>query len=271
MSLADAQLHGADLRYGIDRTALTPEVARCVRELAPDTATFDFLDRQWHTGHSRARWLAHGVLRACCSHFTTNALLGTYRLHLLSSPQWAALLGPHHPGRLLDVGAGVGDVTRELARSFGDVLAVETSNALVRRLRQLDIPAVRADLTIDTVPDAPYDAVALLNVLDRCARPLSLLHHVVDALTPGGRLIVSMPLPYSPIWFAGPRPTDPKERLPLGKGSWEAQAGLLVERVLGPAGLELEVLSRAPYLSEGDRHVAFYELDAVVAVARRVG
>jgi SAM-dependent methyltransferase len=270
VSLADPELRGADLRYAIDRAALSPEVARCVRELAPDAATFDFLDRQRHAGHSRARWMAHGLLRACCSHFTTNALLGTYRLHLLSSAQWASLLGPRHPGRLLDVGAGVGDVTRELARSFGAVLAVETSNALVRRLHQLDIAAVRADLTVDAVPGAPYDAVALLNVLDRCARPLSLLHRVVDTLAPDGRLIVSMPLPYSPIWFAGPRPTDPKERLPLGKGTWEAQAGLLVERVLEPAGLELEVLSRAPYLSEGDRHVAFYELDAVVAVTRRI-
>lgn len=270
MSLADRELHGAALRYGIDDAALDPAVARCIRQLAPDAVTFDFLERQWLADHSRLRWMAHGVLRGCCSHFTTNALLRTYRLHLLSSGQWEALLGPRHPGRLLDVGAGMGDVTRQLARSFGSVLAVETSNALVRRLREHDLPAVRADLTEDPVPGAPYDAVSLLNVLDRCARPLTLLANVTAALAPEGRLIASMPLPYTPLWFAGPRAAVPKERLPLGKGSWEQQAGLLVERVLEPAGLALEVLSRAPYLSEGDRHEAFYELDAVVVVARRV-
>jgi SAM-dependent methyltransferase len=266
---AEPDLTGAELRYAIDRSRLEPAVARCVRELAPDEATFAFLRRQADAHHSRARWLAHGVVRACCSHFTTNALLGTYRLHLLSGAQWEALLGPRHPGRLLDVGAGVGDVTRELARSFGAVRAVETSGALVRRLREHGIDAVRADLTRHDVPDTPYDAVALLNVLDRCARPLTLLHRVVDALVPDGRLLLSMPLPYTPLWFSGPRPAAPKERLPLGTGSWEAQAGRLVAEVLAPAGLELEVLSRAPYLSEGDRHVEFYELDAVVVVARR--
>lgn len=270
MTLTGTERHGAALQYGIDRTALPPEVARCVRELAADAATHAFLERQLAADHSRLRWAAHGLLRACCSHFTTNALLGTYRLHLLSAAQWGTLLGGPHPGRLLDVGAGVGDVTVELAASFGSVLAVETSNALVRRLRERGVEATRADLTTQPVPGGPYDAVALLNVLDRCARPLTLLHHVVGALAPGGRLILSMPLPYSPVWFAGPRPAAPKERLPLGKGSWERQAALLVERVLEPAGLRLEVLSRAPYLSEGDRHYDFYELDAVVVVARRV-
>lgn len=270
MTLTEGDVDGAALRYAIDTASLTPAVARCVRPLYADDDTLAFLDRQRGAGHSRLRWAAHGLLRTCCSHFTTNALLGTYRLHLLSAAQWATLLGPSAGGRLLDVGAGVGDVTRQLAPSFDDVLAVETSNALVRRLRELGIAAARADLTTHPVPGGPYDAVALLNVLDRCARPLTLLHRLVDALHVGGRLIVSMPLPYSPVWFSGPRPAEPRERLPLGKGSWERQAGLLVERVLEPAGLELEILSRAPYLSEGDRHYDFYELDAVVVVARRV-
>ena len=40
-------------------------------------------------------------------------------------------------------------------------------------------------------------------------------------------------------------------------------------RVLEPAGLELESVSRAPYLSEGDRSMAFYELDAAIVICRR--
>ena len=259
----------AELRYSIDRTSLGRDLACAVRELTPDAATFEFLDRQYAARHGRMRWAAHGVLRSCCSGFTANGLLGTYGLHLLSIAQWQQLLGPHRCGRLLDVGAGAGGVTRQLAASFASVTAVETSASLVRRLREEGIDARRADLTVAPVPDAPYDAVSLLNVLDRCARPRTLVGNLVDALVPGGRLIVAMPLPYHPMYYAGPRTLAPMQQLPLGRGSWEEQATLLVERVLGPLGLELEVLSRAPYLSEGDRHTVFYELDAVIAICRR--
>lgn len=272
MSLApDRELTGARLRYGIDASRLGPTLRPRVRTLAPDRATFEFLDRQAETHHGRLRWAAHTALRGCCSGFTVNGILGTYRLHLLSAGQWETVLGPQRGGRLLDVGAGVGGVTTELARSFRHVLAVETSGSLVRRLRADGIDAVRADLTDEPVPDGPYEAVALLNVLDRCARPRTLLANLVGALAPGGRLIVSIPLPYDPMHYAGPRPLHPVEELPLGKGTWEEQATLLVERVLWPLGLELESLSRAPYLSEGDRHATFYELDAAVVVCRRAG
>ena len=260
----------AELRYSIDRRQLGPGLAAVVRELTPDAATFDFLERQYVARHGRLRWAAHGVLRGCCSDFTVNGLLGTYRLHLLSALQWQALLGPERHGRLLDVGAGVGGVTRQLAASFTEVSAVETSTSLVRRLRDEGFAAWKADLTAAPVPGAPYDAIALLNVLDRCARPRTLVANLVDALVPGGRLVVAMPLPYRPVYYAGPRTSAPVQRLPLGQGTWEEQATLLVERVLQPLGLELEVLSRAPYLSEGDRHTVFYELDAVIAVCRRV-
>lgn len=267
MTTAHTPIVGAELRYAIDTARLSPTVAARVHPLAPDTATFDFLERQVLQHHSRLRWAAHAVLRGWCSDFTVNGLLGTYRLHLLSALQWQELLGTGH-GRLLDVGAGIGDVTRELMRSFDEVLAVETSASLVRRLKETGIPAVRADLTHTSVPDGPYDAIALLNVLDRCARPRTLLARLVAALRPGGRLIASMPLPYEPIHFNGRRTYEPAERLPLGRGSWEEQAELLVERVLTPAGLQLESLSRAPYLSEGDRSMPFYELDALVVVCR---
>jgi SAM-dependent methyltransferase len=268
MTTIDTVGIGAQLRYGIDRSKLDPALARRVWELAPDNATFDFLERQVAQHHGRLRWAAHAVLRGWCSDFTVNGLLGTYRLHLLSAGQWRSLLGGKG-GRLLDVGAGAGDVTAELARSFDDVMAVETSASLVHRLKTAGIPAVRCDVTTAPVPEGPHDAISLLNVLDRCARPRTMLTKLVNALGAGGRFIASMPLPYDPAHLSGPRVYEPAERLPLGCGTWEAQAQSLVEQVLEPAGLEVETLSRAPYLSEGDRSVPFYELDAVIVVCRR--
>ncbi len=268
MTAIDSVGIGAELRYGVDGARLSPRVAACVRELSPDGATFDFLERQVSQHQGRLKWAAHAVLRGWCSDFTVNGLLGTYRLHLLSALQWQSLLGAGN-GHLLDVGAGVGDVTAELMRAFDDVLAVETVASLVHRLKSAGIPAVRADLTHMAVPGAPYDAISLLNVLDRCGRPRTLLAKLVAALRPHGQLIVSMPLPYDPIHCNGRRTHEPSERLPLGRGPWEEQVELLVARVLEPAGLELESVSRAPYLSEGDRSMAFYELDAAIVICRR--
>jgi SAM-dependent methyltransferase len=261
---------GAGLVYSIDRSRLPPAIASRVVELTVDDDVTGFLARAVDRSPSRARLVARALVRPWCSDFAANALVDTYRLQLLSAAQWDRLLG-WCGGRLLDVGAGMGDVTLALAPCFDDVLAVETSAALVRRLRAAGLRAECRDLTTAPVPDAPYDAVALLNVLDRCARPRALLGSLRDAIVPDGRLIVSVPLPYDPVHYVGPRMTPPREPLRLGNGSWEHQAARLVERVLEPEGFALASLSRAPYLSEGDRQAPFYELDAAVLVLRCQG
>jgi hypothetical protein len=69
------------------------------------------------------------------SDYDANALLDFYAMHLLSTAQWHALLGPHAHGRLLDVGAGSGDVTASLAPLFDAVTTTEASRGMARRLR----------------------------------------------------------------------------------------------------------------------------------------
>jgi SAM-dependent methyltransferase len=121
------------------------------------------------------------------------------------------------------------------------------------------------DLADGPPDDAPYDTIALLNVLDRCARPRTLLSAALDALAPGGTLVVSMPLPYDPCWYDGPRTCDPLERLPLRALRWEA-AAVELARYLEAHGGEVRAMTRAPYLSGGDRHEPLYVLDALVMV-----
>jgi len=268
-----AELSAGSLAYDVDRARLGRQLAARFRQLGPDDHTIDFLRRQHAQRHGRARWLAHGVLRTVVSDFTVNAMLGTYRLHLLSSEQWGELLGTGSLGRLLDVGAGVGDVTRALAFHADEVLAVETTAPLVRRLAHAGIAAQLLDLAnpAAAVPKAPYDTIALLNVADRCAKPRTILQRLRESMAHDGRLIVSMPLPYSPMYYRGPRGFDPDEPLPIGRGSWESQARALVDNVLVPMDLHVEALTRVPYLSEGDRTVPFYALDAVVVVCRAGG
>jgi SAM-dependent methyltransferase len=242
-----------------------PLVGRFIA-LRADGATAEFLDRELARRHGRARWALHRLLLGFRSDFDVNGVLGTYALHLLSAEQWEQLLGPPQGGRLLDVGAGAGEVTRALAARFDEVIAVETSKPLLRRLRRAGVRAERADLTRDPVPEAPYDAIALLNVLDRCARPRTLLARACGALRPGGVLLVSVPLPYRPLHYRGGRVLDPDEPLRIGDGPWERQLGALVRDVIVPCGLEVEAWTRAPYLSGGDRHEPCYVLDAAVVV-----
>jgi protein-L-isoaspartate O-methyltransferase len=258
------------LAYDVDDARLGRELATRFRRFAPDDRTVEFLRRQHAERHGRARWLVHALLRTVVSDFTVNGMLGTYRLHLLSSGQWGELLGSGSLGRLLDVGAGVGDVTKALAAHADEVLAIETTAPLVRRLVEAGIAAQLLDIADANaaVPNAPYDTIALLNVADRCAKPRTILRRLRESMASDGRLIVSMPLPYSPMYYRGPRRFDPDEPLPIGRGSWESQARALVDDVLVPMDLRVEALTRVPYLSEGDRTVPFYALDAVVVVCR---
>jgi SAM-dependent methyltransferase len=253
------------LRYSIDRAAIGPSLADAVVVLDADDETLAFVAAELARPARRLRWLAHSFLRGVFTDYDVNGLLGTYRLFLLSSAQWATLVDGG--GRLLDVGAGSGDVTARMAPLFAVVNATETSRPMVRRLRRHGFVAHRVDISRAPAPGAPYDAVALLNVLDRSARPASLLAAARDSLADDGVLIVSVPLPIAPFYQRGARTLDPVEALPVAGTTWEAAARSLAEDVLVPSGFTVTRLTRAPYLSGGDRRAPFYELDAVVIVA----
>ena len=221
--------------------------------------------------HGRLRTYAQRLARLYLSDFDANALTGMYRMQLLPPSAWQQLLAGHGGGRLLDVGAGSGDVTAALSGCFAAVEATEVSRGMARRLTRRGVLCHALDLTEMPLPSTtpPYDAVSLLNVLDRCRRPRQLLRHCLQALAPGGVLIVALALPYRPFYFDGPATPEPRERLecdPGPQGTWEDGARRFIERDLLPLGLRLECFARAPYLSAGDSARELYELDDVLAV-----
>jgi SAM-dependent methyltransferase len=219
--------------------------------------------------HGRLRTYAQRLARLYLSDFDANALTGMYRMQLLPERAWRALLDGHTGGRLLDVGAGSGDVTAALAPCFDEVEATEVSRGMARRLTKRGVRCHTVDLTEAPLPGAVFDAVSLLNVLDRCQRPRQLLRHCLQALAPGGVLIVALALPYRPFYFDGPSTPEPLERLecdPGPSGTWEDGARRFIERDLLPLGLCLQCFARAPYLSAGDSARGLYELDDVVVV-----
>jgi 2-polyprenyl-3-methyl-5-hydroxy-6-metoxy-1,4-benzoquinol methylase len=53
---------------------------------------------------------------------------------------------------------------------------------------------------VETWPEAgiKFDVITCLNLLDRCDRPLSLLRVLKASLSPGGRVVVALVLPFNP-------------------------------------------------------------------------
>lgn len=261
--------HGIDLDYGCDASALQRELRERFCELSLDEETRAFIQAAPERRHGWLLSAVHRGLRPFLSDFDINGLLGTYPLFLLSAPQWQRLLSVAPDQRALDIGAAAGDVTQHFAPLFAEVLAIETSRPMARRLRRRGLQCEVLDASTGQVPGAPYDVVLCLNVIDRCDRPRSLLRAALDAVKPGGRLIVAAPLPLSPFVYAGGATRSPAEHIVADGPNWETCAGRLWRSVLAPLGGHLISLSRAPYLSTGDSRSAIYVLDDAVFVIQR--
>jgi len=251
------------------RTERLGSFAPHFRQLTVDAAWRAEVDTLRRARGGRLPTYAQRLARIFFSDFDANALTGMYRMQLLTLGAWQQLLGERAGGRLLDVGAGSGDVTAVLGQCFDEVVVTEVSRGMARRLAKRGLRCHALDLSEAPLLGPPFDAVSLLNVLDRCRRPQTLLRNCLDALKPGGALIVALALPYRPFYFDGPVTPDPLEHLACDAGpgaTWEDAARRFIERDLLPLDLQLHCIARAPYLSAGDSARELYELDDVLVV-----
>jgi len=95
---------------------------------------------------------------------------------------------------VLDLGAGTGNVTRELLKRGHNVTAVENNLGMLNRLRSKDfdgrLPTV-VKSSIERLPELgeqAFDAVVMVNVLYAVDDPLACLRDVHKLLKPGGVL-----------------------------------------------------------------------------------
>lgn len=104
------------------------------------------------------------------------------------------VLRRHQPsGRLLEVGCAQGFFLNA-ARTTYEVVGVEPSRGAAeyaRRALRLDVPA--ATLEEAGFPEASFDAVALIDVIEHVADPVGLLKGCARALKPGGVLYLVTP------------------------------------------------------------------------------
>jgi SAM-dependent methyltransferase len=247
---------------------LPEELARAFVELHADASTRAWIDRALGAPQSVATTALRDVAAKMVSLYDANAMLGAFSMRVLSTEQWKVLLGDRACGRLLDVGAGDGEVTAQTAPLFDEVVATETSSPMARRIRKRGFTCHEVDLATEPLPDdaGRFDVISALNVLDRTARPLTLLERLPDLLAPGGVLVAAVPVPVRPTVFVGPVQVDPEELLPAGEAEFEAAVTDLWRFLLEPLGYRPLALARAPYLCRGDPRRPVEVLDDAVFV-----
>ena len=267
---------GQTYRYAVQADLLDERVGSVYVPLTLDPATRAWIDDAHEHPNSAMSLVARKIAMKVMSDYDANGLSNTHDMRVLGTEQWRLVLrrlDDRPRGRCLDVGAGDGNVTDELAPLFDEVVTTELSRNMQKRLEEHGYVCHRVDLADDDVPGGPYDVIAMLNVIDRTQRPLTLLERARAHLVPSGLLALAVPLPLSPHVHVGPVTVSPDELLPTvkrsSKGAFEKSANALVRDVFVPLGFRLLSFSRVPYLCRGDARRPVHRLDDAIFVLQR--
>ncbi|MFN2613224.1 MAG: class I SAM-dependent methyltransferase [Actinomycetota bacterium] len=113
-----------------------------------------------------------------------------------------------HGVRVLDAGCGEGYGTEILARSASEVVGLDLEEPVIRRAAALyERPRFECGNLVDQpFPDASFDAVVSLQVIEHLHTPQEFIAECARVLTPGGTLVISTPnrLTFSPHGIRNP-------------------------------------------------------------------
>lgn len=108
-----------------------------------------------------------------------------------------------------ELGAGGGSIARWLAEHVGptgSVLATDIDPRFVPASQLLQLEVVRHDVTTDAIPTARYDLIHARLVLSHLPQRGDVLARLVQALRPGGWLVIE---DFCAAFERGSEPTDP--------------------------------------------------------------
>lgn len=122
--------------------------------------------------------------------------------------------------RILDLGCGPGHFTKLLSKEGGRVCAVDYSDAMMRKAREVlsqrhmqdkedEVKLIRSDVQkyLKTVPNDSFDVVLTSLLVSYLEKPESAIVEIFRVLRPGGRFIMSNPMPNPPFsrvfWKSG--------------------------------------------------------------------
>ena len=223
-------------------------------------------------------------------------------LHVITEAQLRKLLAaveakPPSTSSLLDIGAGTGSVTAIFAAALNvaasRVVGLEASAPLQRRLRAHGYAAAQSLDDATVLRAQPFGAVALLNILDRCDEPRSVLADASSRLSQSADslLFVAVVLPFCSKVYEGKtghlyhsRPPRDPLRLPwrfrcrtgpafglVGSPSFGEHAAAFAAAAFDSLPLRVVSWTRLPYLSTGDLHASHYYLPCALFVLQHTG
>ncbi|MDI9632161.1 MAG: glycosyltransferase [Acidobacteriota bacterium] len=142
-------------------------------------------------------WLVDDVYRADAY---GSQILGSLERARRFNGWMAAAVRPHVGDRVLEIGAGIGNLTMHLVPRdrylatdleplYVDYLATLARGRPYLTARQLDATDTAAFRELA----GGFDTVVCLNVLEHVADPAAALANIVSALAPGGRLVLYVP------------------------------------------------------------------------------
>jgi SAM-dependent methyltransferase len=101
--------------------------------------------------------------------------------------------------RILDAGCGTGQMLKHL-EELGDAVGIDTSAQATAFAQSRGVKSlVRGSITAVPFPDATFDCVVALDVIEHVDDDIGILKALHDVIKPGGRLIVTVPA-YSFLW-----------------------------------------------------------------------
>ncbi|XP_061563779.1 methyltransferase-like protein 9 isoform X2 [Cololabis saira] len=214
--------------------------------------------------------LVSTVLSPLVSRTSINGFLSRGSMFVFSAEQFRQLLRVEldwNAERLLDLGAGDGGVTEVMGNHFRQVYTTEVSGPMKWHLQRKNYKVLDIDEWQHV--GLQYDVISCLNLLDRCEDPLQLLRDIKRSLVPKtGRVILAAVLPFQPYVEIGGKWERPKEHLKVKGKTWEEQVTSMSKKVFRKVGLEVEAVTRLPYLCEGDMYNDYYVLDDAVFVLK---
>ncbi|XP_041454107.1 methyltransferase-like protein 9 [Lytechinus variegatus] len=262
--------------YSCDTSKLPDWLASKFVQSNLDQRTEAFLDGCYEKSGWMLTQMWHSLAKSALSFFmsttSVNGLLKRGSMFVFSRDQIQHLLGvtaDWKAEKVIDLGAGDGEVTKEVDFMFKEVYATEASWTMQWRLSQQGCKVLPIDGWSLEKTGHAYDVISCLNLLDRCDQPLLLLKEMKESLSSSGVVIMAVVLPFKQFVEHGSNQNKPSEVIEIQGETWEEQVQHLVQEVIQPAGFQVRSFSRVPYLCEGDATEPFYHLNDALFVLER--
>ena len=235
------------------RSAFTQEGEAFVRANPPHTPTQQFL-KDFMTGPLGMK------------HVDAASLIQVNKMFVLDTTTLLKMLRvggkcPDLPlNRILDVGAGDGHVTETAYRSVCKELEVtEASFGCVESLKSNpNIDHVHFETGLESISrssqDRKFDIISMLNVLDRCDKPMSMLRDAKTLLANEGKLVVALTYPHRPFVVEKDviKAKQSETFLDLDtQATFEDFVDHCTDSVFAPNGYNVDIFTRVPYICAG--------------------